>query len=116
MPPYITLILAGLQAAIAAAPDIEKLVSSAKTFFTGLFSSGLITIDHQNQLHAWVDAQAAAAAAGQVPTAWLVMPDPVPSSSPPPTPPESSPAAKEQATSTGSSSILRSGLGTNAGD
>ena len=71
------LILQGILAAISAAPQVEAIVTAGKTFITSLFSSGLISIDTQNILHAYVDAHAAAAKAGVVSLAWTVEPDPV---------------------------------------
>lgn len=73
----ITQILAGIQAAINAAPQIEGIVTSAKALFASLFESGLISVDLQNATHAYVDAIAAMKRNGIVPPQWQVEPDPV---------------------------------------
>jgi hypothetical protein len=78
MPPAIPLILAGIQAAIAIAPEVEQVIAGAKQLIVGLFSKGLITKEQQDTLHAWVDSQAAMAQAGLVPASWQVDPDPAP--------------------------------------
>lgn len=78
MPPAIPLILAGIQAALAIAPQVEEVVLGAKQLIAGLFKAGVISKDQQDALHAWVDAQAALARLGIVPPAWTVEPDPAP--------------------------------------
>lgn len=126
MPTWIPILLAGLHAALSSAPtitaDIQQLIASMHTLFNGLFSSGLITADQQNQLHAWVDARAAEAAAGQAPPSWLVMPDPTPAevaaATPGGVPPPASSPPTEQTTVTASSGgILKNppASGTGAG-
>lgn len=69
-------ILQGLQAAIAAAPLAIEIVEKAKALIDSLFTAKLITAAQQNALHLEVDAYAAMAAAGIVPLAWTVEPDP----------------------------------------
>jgi hypothetical protein len=70
-------ILQGILAAISAAPQIEAIVTAGKAWITALFSNGLISLDTQNILHAYVDAHWAAAKAGVIPLSWTVEPDPV---------------------------------------
>jgi hypothetical protein len=72
----VALIISGIQAAIAAAPQVKELAISAKNFIAGMFTAGLITKEVQDQAHAHVDAVCAAALAGQVPPAWTVEADP----------------------------------------
>ncbi len=75
-PQTIALIMQGLQAAMSAAPQIVEVADAAKTFITSLFTSEQITKAQQDALHAWVDNQAALAAAGIPPAHWAVEPDP----------------------------------------
>ena len=56
------LIVQGIEAAIAAAPEIVDLIEKAKAFITSLSDAGLITKATQDALHAHVDARCAAAA------------------------------------------------------
>lgn len=70
------LVVQGIQAAIAAAPQIEAVATSAKNFITTLFENGVITAAQQNAVHAHVDAVAAAVANGQTPPEFVVAPDP----------------------------------------
>jgi hypothetical protein len=72
----INLIIQAIQAAIVAAPQIEKAVASAKTWVTGLFESGAIDVNTQNKIHSHIDAVQAAVLAGTVPPAWQVEADP----------------------------------------
>lgn len=72
----ITLIIQAIEAAIAAAPQIEKAVASAKTWVTGLFESGAIDVVTQNKIHSHIDGIQAAVVAGTVPPAWTVEADP----------------------------------------
>lgn len=76
-PATIALIIQGIQAAIAAAPQVEALALKAKEFISELFGAGLITKETQDALHAHVDAVCAAALAGTPPPAWTVEADPV---------------------------------------
>lgn len=66
-----------IQLGIAAAPVIEDEVKKAKDLITELFSKGLISKAQQDELHAFCDADQAAALAGEVPEAWIVRPDPI---------------------------------------
>ena len=70
------LIVQGIEAAIAAAPEIVDLIEKAKAFITSLSDAGLITKATQDALHAHVDARCAAAIAGTVPPEFTVEPDP----------------------------------------
>jgi hypothetical protein len=76
-PETIGLIVQGIQAAIAAAPQVESLAIKAKDFISELFSQGLISKETQDALHAHVDEICAALLAEQAPPAWTVEPDPV---------------------------------------
>jgi len=71
-----TLILAGIQAAIAAAPAVLDIVNKGKALITSLFSAKAITKEQQDAMHLQLDAYAAMMAAGIVPPAWRVEPDP----------------------------------------
>jgi predicted RNA-binding protein associated with RNAse of E/G family len=75
-PAMLLLIIQGVQAAIAAAPQVVDLVVKAKDFIASLFSAGLITKEQQDRIHAHVDAVCAAALAGQELPEWTVEPDP----------------------------------------
>lgn len=70
------LILQGILAAISAAPQVEAIVTAGKNYISSLFSSGLISADTQNVLHAYVDAHWASVKAGIIPPAWQVDADP----------------------------------------
>jgi len=76
MPPAIPVILAGIQAAIAIAPQVEEIVVSAKALITALFTAKLLSKEQQDALHLWVDAQAALAVQGIVPPSWQVQANP----------------------------------------
>lgn len=78
MPATLTLILQGILAAIQAAPQVAAVIESAKNFITSLVGGKVIPANLQGPLHAWVDNQAALAAAGVVMPAWQVEPDPAP--------------------------------------
>jgi hypothetical protein len=69
-------IIAGVQAAINAAPQIEAIVTSAKAWFTSLFEGGLITIAQQKAIHDHIDSISAMAKAGIVLPHWQVEQDP----------------------------------------
>jgi len=76
MPLIITQILAGLQAAIAATPDVIKTVQSAKALIDGLLEGKVITVAQQQALHAHIDSIAALAKTGVFPAHWQVEADP----------------------------------------
>ena len=77
IPAILQQILAGIQAAINAAPQIEGIVASAKALFVSLFNGGVITVAQQQAAHAYVDAGAAMWQANLIPPQWQVQPDPV---------------------------------------
>lgn len=70
-------ILQGIQIAITAAPELIKIVDDVKAMFAGWFGKGVITVEQQNAVHAYLDAIVAMSQAGIVPPAWQVQPDPV---------------------------------------
>lgn len=74
--PAILLLVQGIQAAINAAPQIEKAVTAAKDFVVGLFGSGAITKAQQDLIHAQVDAVALAVQSGHIPPEFTIEPDP----------------------------------------
>jgi hypothetical protein len=76
MPAVIPLIISAIQAAIAAAPQVAKVVAGAKAWISSLFAGGIITAEQQDALHAHVDSIAALNATGIRPAAWTVEPDP----------------------------------------
>jgi hypothetical protein len=69
-------ILAGIQAAIGAAPQVVQLVTDAKNWITGLLGAGIITAEQQTALHDWVDSIASMSKLGIIPPSWQVQPDP----------------------------------------
>ncbi len=75
-PATITLIIQGIEAAIAAAPGVVEVAQKAKDFISSLFTANLITKDVQDALHAHVDAVSKMAEAGVIPNHWQVQPDP----------------------------------------
>lgn len=76
MPPLVFTILAGIQAAIQAAPQIKELVTKGKDFISALFTAKLITKEQQNQLFQRVDEISEAFKNGEQPPHWDVEPDP----------------------------------------
>lgn len=73
-PAILLQILTGLQLAIDAAPGVLSIVDSAKNVIAGLFSSGKITKEQQDALHARIEAYAAMVDANQIPDSWQVQP------------------------------------------
>lgn len=73
----INLIVQGVQALIAEAPQIEAAVKSAKDYIASLFAAGLISVDQQNRIHQHIDSIVAAFNAGTIPPEFTVEPDPV---------------------------------------
>jgi hypothetical protein len=65
-----------IQSAIAAAPQLVSLVTSAKAFIAELFGAGVITKAQQDQLHAHVDAICSAVLTGKEPPEFQVEADP----------------------------------------
>jgi hypothetical protein len=76
-PAQLLLILQGIQAAIALAPEAARIVTQAKALFEALFTQRLITKAQQDALDASVDSWTSLAMAGIVPPAWQVRPEPV---------------------------------------
>jgi hypothetical protein len=76
-PVTISTVIAGIQALVTAAPKAAAVIKSAKDMIAAMFDAGLITKEQQDALNAFVDGNAALAAAGIVPPAWQVRPDPV---------------------------------------
>jgi hypothetical protein len=69
-------VVAGIQAAVSAAPMVEDVIVKAKAFITSLFTAGLISAATQDSLHAYVDAVVTAAINGTVAPEYQVQPDP----------------------------------------
>jgi hypothetical protein len=72
----IGLIIQGIQAALAAAPQAIEVAEKGKEFIASLFRAGLITKEVQDAVHGHVDSIAALAAAGVGPAHWTVEDDP----------------------------------------
>jgi hypothetical protein len=72
----ILLLIQGIQAAIAAAPQAVAVVKSAKDLFDAMATAKAITTDQQNALKSHVDSLQALALAGIIAPHWLVQPDP----------------------------------------
>jgi len=72
----LALIIQGIQAGIAAAPQIEAVAIKGKEFITSLFEGGVITKAQQDATHAHIDAVAAAVKSGGLPPEWSVEADP----------------------------------------
>ncbi len=75
-PAAVALLIQGIQAAIAAAPQIADVALKAKQFIASLFGAGVISQGTQDKIHAHVDAICAAAIAGQELPEWTVEADP----------------------------------------
>lgn len=76
MPPIVFTVLAAIQAAIQAAPQVKAVVVKGKEFIGALFSANIITKEQQDQLFARVDEISAAFKDGKQPPHWDVEPDP----------------------------------------
>lgn len=76
MPPLVFTMLAAIQAAIQAAPQVKELVIKGKDFIASLFTAKLITKEQQNQLFKRVDEISEAFKNGKQPPHWDVEPDP----------------------------------------
>lgn len=70
------LILAAIQAALAASSAAPEIVAACKNLVDALFTKKLISVEQQSALNGQVDAWAALVRAGIVPPAWQVQPDP----------------------------------------
>jgi hypothetical protein len=75
MPALLPIILAGIQAAISAAPQVAEVIAAAKNLLTSLFGAGVISKEQQDALHQWVDSHAALVQQGIEPPSWSVEPD-----------------------------------------
>lgn len=73
----LSVIMAGIEAAIAAAPKVIAVAEAGKNLITELFKAGAITTDTQNQLHGRVDVVMEAYLAGEIPPELTIEPDPV---------------------------------------
>jgi hypothetical protein len=76
MPPFVFLVLQGIQAAIQAAPQVKEVIDAGKQMISSLFTANVITKEQQDTLHAQVDQIADDFANGRIPSSWLVKPDP----------------------------------------
>lgn len=75
-PAAFLVVMEGIQAAIAAAPQVIDVAEKGKALVSSLFSAGVISVDTQNNAHSHIDAIQAAVQAGTVPPSWQVEPDP----------------------------------------
>ncbi len=75
-PQTFLLVIQGVEAAIAAAPQVIEVAQKGKELISALFSAKAITAEQQDKVHAHVDAIQAAVLAGQTPPAWQVEADP----------------------------------------
>jgi len=76
MTPLALSIMASIQGAIAAAPDILKAAEAARVFIAALFTAKVLTADEQNMLFGGVTALCLARLDGKLPSHWQVRPDP----------------------------------------
>lgn len=75
--PIIQQILAGIEAAIGAAPQIEGIVTSAIALWKSLFQAGLISVEQQAALDTYIQGVVGLKNSGLLPPAWQIQPDPV---------------------------------------
>lgn len=68
-------IVAGITAALNAAPAVTQLVQQTKDYITALFTAGVITAEQQNTLHAHCDAHMQATLRGEKPPELVIDPD-----------------------------------------
>ena len=76
-PTAFLLIVQGIQAAIAAAPEIASIMTAAKDFVSSLFGAGVITAAQQDALHAHIDDLVFALLNGNEPPEFTIEPDPI---------------------------------------
>lgn len=69
-------LISGFQAVISAAPGVIAIVQQSKDYITSLFKAGKITKEQQDAVHRHIDSIAGLVAAGIVPPAWTVEPNP----------------------------------------
>lgn len=72
----LTAIIAGIQAALAAAPGIINVATKAKDFITALFEAKVIDLATQQRVHDFVDQTFTAFDSGKTPPSWTVEPNP----------------------------------------
>lgn len=78
--PYAAIIqqvLAGIQAAINAWPEVQGIIVSGKAMIAALFEAGKITKDDQTAVHTYIDGLSLMAQQGLIPPALRVDPDPI---------------------------------------
>lgn len=75
-PAALLLVIQGIEAAIAAAPQVIDVAEKGKALIDSLFTAGAITVDQQTATKSHVDAVQSAVQAGTVPPAWTVEADP----------------------------------------
>jgi hypothetical protein len=75
-PATILLLIQGIQAAIAAAPQAIAVAQKAKDLVSALFTANAITKEQQDALHAHIDGLALLSAQGIIPPHWKVEADP----------------------------------------
>lgn len=75
-PAELLLVIQGIEAAIAAAPQVIDVAEKGKALIESLFIAGVISVDQQNATKSHVDAVQAAVQAGEVPPAWTMEADP----------------------------------------
>lgn len=68
--------MAAVQGMLAMAPDVIALAAKVKGWINDLFTTGVITAETQNALHARVTELCRAALNGEVPAHWQVEADP----------------------------------------
>lgn len=76
MPPIVVQIANWIPTILSIAPKVQEAVKSIAAFIQGLFSSGVITKEQQDQLMAYLDACAVSWLHGETPPAWQVEADP----------------------------------------
>lgn len=72
MPALALAIISYISLAMKAAPQVASIYQEGKALVAHLFTSGLITLQQQQDLHAWMDAHQAATLAGQIPPEFTV--------------------------------------------
>lgn len=91
----LTVIMAGIEAAMAAAPKVIAVAEAGKKLITELFAAGAISVDTQNQLHGRVDVVMNAYLNGEIPPELTIEPDPVSTAPAASAPAEAAPANTE---------------------
>lgn len=70
--------MTAIQGMLTLAPDVIALAAKVKQWITDLFTTGVITAEVQNALHARVTEICRATLNGETPEHWQVEPDPEP--------------------------------------